>query len=259
MEHTHNIQDNIELANLEQQIWETLGNLKDTHNKDDQEWFHKLLEYNKLGQNPHEIQAGILLNITILDSITAKLLAIDPIIVVKAKVIKDYITQLWTDNNGNLEAINQYIITDKQQLALLKSHVRPTTTDPNTEPHIASDIQQPQESGQYHQQQTLQTSILLEEMENNTSPIQGMDVIQTVEEVIMKDRDTEDINEILIEKHLHLELASTVLGTDISKDTCYSTRNRRGSATNPYFIHNKGTFTAGALMANVPGNNKEEQ
>jgi hypothetical protein len=39
----------------------------------------------------------------------------------------------------------------------------------------------------------------------------------------------------------------------------YSVRNRVVKPTNPFFITKKGTYMAGVLMANVPGDDKEER
>ena len=51
---------------------------------------------------------------------------------------------------------------------------------------------------------------------------------------------------------------TAVLLDDIKKSRYYKTRNRPTQILNPFFITNKGTFTAGILVANTPGDNKQE-
>jgi len=46
---------------------------------------------------------------------------------------------------------------------------------------------------------------------------------------------------------------------DIRNAANYQTRNRTIQLSNPFFITKKGTFMAGILMANTPGENKKKQ
>jgi hypothetical protein len=52
---------------------------------------------------------------------------------------------------------------------------------------------------------------------------------------------------------------TTILLNDIKKLQHYETRNKPTQTLNSFFITNKGTFTAGTLIANTPGDSKQEQ
>ena len=59
-------------------IIEILSSLNDNHNQADRKWFHRLLDHNKKEEsNPADIEAGITINITIIDCIVARLLDMD--------------------------------------------------------------------------------------------------------------------------------------------------------------------------------------
>ena len=75
---------------LEQEIFEMLSQLSDIHHNNMCNLFH----YNITGQSDPEIDAALIINITILDNLTARLLNIDGRILAKAKIIKDYITDI---------------------------------------------------------------------------------------------------------------------------------------------------------------------
>jgi RNA recognition motif-containing protein len=55
------------------------------------------------------------------------------------------------------------------------------------------------------------------------------------------------------------EVPIDVTSHDIKDVPDYRVRNRVAQPTNPYFITEKGTHMAGVLMANTPGENKEER
>src|SRR6185369_4924901 len=77
---------------------QTLLQLKDNHKQEDQQWFQKLLEQNTQNLESIDINAGLLINFTVLDSIIAKLLNFDLKLLAKIKVIEAYINQLWENN-----------------------------------------------------------------------------------------------------------------------------------------------------------------
>ena len=103
-------------------ILNRLEQLEDKHNKEDRIWFYKLLACNKNESNPVDIEAGITINITVIDCLAAKLLNIDYRQLAKAKIVKDYITQIWKQNDGNMELLHNHIIDDSQAHDFFKAY-----------------------------------------------------------------------------------------------------------------------------------------
>ena len=66
--HIENMDSFVEQATaLINGILNRLEQLEDKHNKENRIWFHKLLACNKNESNPVDIEAGITINITIID------------------------------------------------------------------------------------------------------------------------------------------------------------------------------------------------
>ena len=55
-----------------------------------------------------------------------------------------------------------------------------------------------------------------------------------------------------------LENITNVTVGNIKDISDYQTRNRTTQPTNPFFITKKGSYMAGVLMANTPGDNEKE-
>src|SRR6185369_10379835 len=119
------------------QIVAILQQMRDDHKAEDQLWFQNLLNCNLKNLEPPEIEAGLLINFTILDNVTAKLLGLDPKLLAKIKVVKDYINQIWTNNGGDTLMLNDYIINEEKAYDLLNKYNIPTKPD-NNEPQPAS-------------------------------------------------------------------------------------------------------------------------
>ena len=79
---------------LGNQFIQTLLQLKDNHKQEDQQWFQKLLVFNSHDLESIDINTGLLINFTVLDSIIAKLLNLDLKLLAKIRVVGTYINQL---------------------------------------------------------------------------------------------------------------------------------------------------------------------
>jgi hypothetical protein len=92
---------------------------------------------------------------------------------------------------------------------------------------------------------------------NNIQDIQHlpMDIIISTEtgDTIINEIDMTEA--IILDQENGIDKAIT---RDIKEIKHYETRNRPAQALNPFFVSHKGNFKAGALIANTPGNNKEE-
>ena len=106
------IQLNEETIQNQTNIIEHLSTLKDDHHTDDIEWFRKMLLSCHQGTESEELDLGISFNTTMLDLITAKMMNIDPKLIIKADIIKKYIKDLWLKNEMNIDILEEHIIRD---------------------------------------------------------------------------------------------------------------------------------------------------
>src|SRR5262245_49441444 len=83
------------------QIINHLSILKDDYHVDDKEWFFKLVQNCYHRRESEEIDLDISFNTTMLNTITAKMMNIDPQLIIKADIIKTYIKDLWIKNALN--------------------------------------------------------------------------------------------------------------------------------------------------------------
>ena len=117
------------------QFIQTLLQLKDNHKQEDQQWFQKLLEQNTQNLESIDINAGLLINFTVLDSIIAKLLNFDLKLLAKIRVVGAYINQLWESNGGDIIKLNEFIMGEDQAREL-SSKVNLSITPTNYTPTI---------------------------------------------------------------------------------------------------------------------------
>lgn len=235
------------------QFIQTLLQLKDNHKQEDQQWFQKLLDLNSRNLESIDINAGLLINFTVLDSIIAKLLNLDLKLLAKIRVVGAYINQLWESNGGNLSSLNDFIMCENQARELsskVNLPITPINHTPTTYtcPSLTQNIQQETDN-------SLTTNI-------STVHINSLSET-TIKEIDMSDR----IIDEMVEEELHkteeqkeyIEAKNKVLGNDIKTYNNYSTRKRIPQTTNPFFLDNSGTYKIGALTPNIPGEDKKEQ
>jgi hypothetical protein len=233
-------------------IIKSLSTLIDNHKQADKEWFQRLLDCNKGNSNPRDIEAGITINITIIDCIVAKLLDMDFRQLAKAKIVKDYISQMWIDNGCNLELLNSHIIDDSKARDFYNAHSTPINT---LVPIYNNSI-----TTTSHETTALVNFIPTEELPlNETDMEEKLSTSEdTIIEISMEGNNIEEQIELssITEQN---EIANMVLGQDILSVSSYDTRNRTSTGINPFFVTKKGKFKAGAITANIPGDNGLEQ
>lgn len=240
------------------QFIQTLLQLKDNHKQEDQQWFQKLLELNSHNLESIDINAGLLINFTVLDSIIAKLLNFDLKLLAKIRVVGAYINQLWESNGGDITKLNDFIICEDQARELsnkVNLPITPTNSIPTiyTCPTLTQNLQQETDTSliakpisNLVQNKTEQEDIFMYEKEVELQEIEMLEAKTSELETQNDDDNTKD------------NMTTTLL-KDIKESKHYKTRNRSAQTPNPFFITNKGAFTAGILIANTPGDSKQEQ
>lgn len=237
-------------------IIEHLSTLKDEHHADDKEWFCKLIQNCHHRKESEEIDLGISFNTTMLDMITAKMMNIDPRLIIKADIIKTYIKDLWFKNELNINILEEHIINNPQYRSAIATILRPSDaqTQPNSDlaPQVTQHqtyIEQPVEhlAEIQYQQQLLQHSEINQTTEQITTT--QVELIETpLQEIDMVEATTENNEEV-----------ADVTSHDIKEIPIYQIRNRTVQPDNPFYLVKDGDYKAGVLMANTPGENKEEQ
>jgi len=171
---------------------------------------------------------------------------IDPRQIAKADIIRQYIKDLWSQNQICMSALEEHIINNPADRQTISSTLRPSeyhtqySTHPtNTPLEVHLTHSSPEDS-------PIQEIIMTEKHESQN------ELQEEIQEVIMTDIEgkqegSQDLEEI------------TELPKDIRNVSDYKIRNRTIQPANSFFITKKRTFTAGVLMANTPGENKEEQ
>ena len=61
-----------------------------------------------------------------LDTITAKIINIDPQLIIKVDIIKTYIKDLWFKNEMNINILEEHIIKDPQYRSAIVTILRPS-------------------------------------------------------------------------------------------------------------------------------------
>ena len=115
-------------------IIEHLSILKDDHHTDDINWFFRLIQNCHHRTESEEIDLGISFNTTMLDTIIAKMMNIDPRLIVKANIIKKYIKDLWSKNKMDTNILDEHIINDIQHRSTIATVLRPSDSQPQPNP-----------------------------------------------------------------------------------------------------------------------------
>ena len=198
-------------AALLSHIIENLSTLNDNHKQADREWFQKLLNCNKGESNLTDIEAGITINITIIDCIVTKLLDMDFRQLAKIKIVKDYISQIWSDNGHNTELLHSHIIEDSKARDFYEAHSTPIKTNipvmaPVQNTHVTTIIQE------------INSDCIPPTYEHPTEEIVMKEKLSTnentIEEILMAENDTEEQTELLTDTEYN-KRANIILGHDI--------------------------------------------
>jgi hypothetical protein len=86
---------------------------------------------------------GISYITTILNTIAAKMMNIDPRLIVKADIVKKYIMDLWTKNELNTNILEEHIINNPQDRTVLSTILRPNDRQIQTQPDTTVHVTQP--------------------------------------------------------------------------------------------------------------------
>jgi hypothetical protein len=234
-----------EITNLQNQLIQHIGALEDSHLLDDRKWFQKLIHNNLHNEESEDIDLGILYNITFLDTITAKLLNISVRKIITIDIIKRYIKELWETNEQQQGFLESHILDNPQQREFIEKTLRPNSQIHTVE--LINNIKDTQNFSQTHKQ-----------INNEEEDALMFEKEVEIQEIVMTEAETCPL-ETQGEKNNIEDNTTSILLNDIKKTRYYETRNRPTQTLNPFYISNTGSFTAGILIANTPGENKHEQ
>jgi hypothetical protein len=253
----------IETDSISNQLISMLQHLEDKHNEKDQQWFQKLLDHNSRNLEAPDIEAGLIINLTVLDCIVAKLLNLDIKLLTKIKVVGTYINQIWNGNGGDPTKLTDFIISEDQALRLSKEFNLPIAQNNITNDLYPLSVEESSLSSNSRLQETTNTSLNITNPPIESSFLPNINNETTIKEIEMSDR----VFDELVEKELaklqendeHIRLKEKVLGQNIATKKNYATRNRTPQHINPYFLDNKGSYKAGVLIPSIPGEGRIEQ
>jgi len=134
------IQLSEEATQRQTEIIEQLLTLKDDHYEDDKAWFHKMIHNCHHKIETEEIDLGISFNTTMLDTITAKIMNIDPRQIVKADIIRKYTKELWIKNRLHADILDEHIVKNPSDRLTISTILRPSDHTFQDD-HITPDIQ----------------------------------------------------------------------------------------------------------------------
>ena len=106
---------------IDEYIINLLNNLQDNYSKDDQQWVKTLIEQGANNISPELKELGTLMHTTIMDTVLAKLLGINPNVLARAAVMEDYICEIWGHNNLDKDALYKPILEESQRIAIYES------------------------------------------------------------------------------------------------------------------------------------------
>jgi hypothetical protein len=239
---------------IEDKVLEFLSTLQDNHEVGDQRWIRTLLDHGVNNTTSEIVELGAMIQTTVMDMLLGKLLGINPTVLAKASLVEDYIGEIWEHNNLEKQSLYNFILDNPEQREAILQLIQSKT---DTEPNLPLLTEQPaeganvtvtqinnmaQEPNQYDQQPTLTTPIATT-ITTNPEELDIQEITMEEAEVTQTQMPENVIN---------------VISHDIKEVSEYSIRNRVLQPTNPFFITKKGTYMAGVLMANVPGDDKEE-
>jgi hypothetical protein len=211
------------------QIIQYLYTLQDHHDVDNRQWINNLITERRSNTTSECTELGILANITILDTVIAKLLNIEPQIIAKIAMLTEYIKQIWEANNLDIKTLDNPIVQNEQQ----REHIL--------------DLALPN-------RKTRQETCNLEH-----DKVETLTLTQFSTSEMDTDTEIEDETEESKTSTIPFKESKNIFGKDIKMIDHYEIRNRDYHPLNPYHITESGKFKAGVLTTNTPGNNKMEQ
>jgi len=218
---------------IEERVLSFLCTLHDNHDIDDQQWVRSLLDHGINNNTSEVIELGTLIQTTVMDTLLAKLLGISPAVLAKAAIVEEYICTIWEHNNLDKQSLYNFILDNPQQREAILQLIQPRKEQ------IPPPIQTVDQQG--HPPETMHGSHVIQPIPEETNIQEIVMTEATIETVAIQDNATE------------------VIAHDIKDIPEYKIRNRVAQPTNPFFVTQTGSYTAGVLMANTPGSNKEEQ
>jgi RNA recognition motif-containing protein len=240
---------------IEDKVLEFLSTLHDNHEIGDQRWIRTLLDHGVNNTTSEIVELGAMIQTTVMDMLLGKLLGINPTVLAKASLVEDYIGEIWEHNNLEKQSLYNFILDNPDQREAILQLIQSKT---DIEPNLSPSIEQPVEGGN-----AMVTQIKDMAQESNQQDQQPILTTPMATTITMNQNES-DIQEITMEEAEIVQIQmpeniSNVIAHDIKEVPEYSIRNRVSQPTNPFFITKKGTFMAGILMANVPGEDKEER
>ena len=199
---------------LDEQIIDFLNTLQDNHSESDQQWIKTLLEYGANNTSSEIMELGTLIQTTIMDTILAKLLNINPCVLAKAALVEKYICNIWEHNNLHRQELYNPILEDAERQAILQliqpGQVVETRENFSNDPVII-------------QQETTIPEVEMKEctVTNETS----------IKPVLSTTRNN---NPIVETQDMDSEVCPSY--NNIREMNHYETRNRSYNHLNPYFI-----------------------
>jgi hypothetical protein len=100
---------------MEHEILQALLYCIEKHPKGDEnkEWFTKLIQNSLNGNADLEIDADLIYNATVIESILASILSVDIKTIVKVRLVHKIICTLWEENNWDTNTLTSYILENK--------------------------------------------------------------------------------------------------------------------------------------------------
>ena len=110
------IQANIN--NIEQEVLNTLLQLEDPHSPTARQWIFDLINQH-LNEGPTPLlNSGLIFSITVIDNIVAKLLNLNNIEVIKAKMLRRYLKNLWKINDRSKEILIISLVEENEVIEI---------------------------------------------------------------------------------------------------------------------------------------------
>ena len=175
-----------------------------------------------------------------MNTVLVNLLNISPNILAKTALVEEYICNIWEHNCLQKDTLYKPILEDTQRQAILNL-IHPGLTLETTE-NLSTNT----------------ASILTEE---NIPEIEMPDIQETQRSENIQEHNfsTNEGNSLLSTKNLDEQSNNHPNLNDIREVEKYEMRHRAYSSINPFFITKEGSFVAGALIANTPGEGAPEQ
>ena len=106
------------INNVEQEVFNILQQLEDPHDSTTKQWIADLFHQHNSGETSPLLNGGLLYGITVIDNIVARLLNLDNSMVIKIKVLRRYIKNLWKQNGGPTDILNTPLIEEQEAIEI---------------------------------------------------------------------------------------------------------------------------------------------